>query len=85
MLKKIEPEFKEFIFSDGQSVVLKAPTLAQVQKAENSKNDVEKLVSLLIDMSDGEMDKEFINSLPVAEIGKISEVVAQLTGFSEKN
>ncbi|WP_297575916.1 hypothetical protein [uncultured Campylobacter sp.] len=49
------------------------------------KDDFERLKSLLIDMSDGEMDNEFISSLPISEVGKLSGVVANLANFSEKN
>lgn len=84
-LQKIKCESKTYTFCDGQEVELFAPTLAQVSASESKKSDTEKLVSLLIDMSKGEMDKEFINSLPMSEISGLSAVVSELVGASPKN
>ncbi|CUU72342.1 hypothetical protein [Campylobacter hyointestinalis] len=85
MLKKIEPAKITFKFSDDQEVVLFAPTLAQLRASEKSKDETERLVSLLVDMSRGEMDREFINSLPVAEVTAISTAISELVGVETKN
>lgn len=85
MLKKIEPSHLTHKFTDGQAVELYAPTLAQIRKAEKEKDDTAKIISLLIDMSRGEMDIDFINALPMAEMTKLSEKVSLLAGVSVKN
>ncbi|QQF52829.1 hypothetical protein HHI31_08340 [Campylobacter fetus subsp. venerealis] len=85
MLKKIEPAKITFKFSDDQEVVLYAPTLAQIRASEKAKDETERLISLLIDMSRGEMDKDFINSLPVAEVAMISAAISELVGIETKN
>ncbi|WP_033915516.1 hypothetical protein [Campylobacter sputorum] len=84
-LKKIEPTHLTHAFSDGQEVELFAPTLAQVKSAENSKNDTDRVISLLIDMSRGEMDKDFITSLPMNEMLSLSEKLTQLSTPQTKN
>lgn len=85
MLKKIELEKIEHIFSDGQKVILNAPTLAQVRKANNKNDDFDKLTSILVDMSNGAMDEVFINALPISEVTKLNQVVAKFITFDEKN
>ena len=67
-LKKIELPKTEFTFSDGQTVELKAPTLDILQNAQKkAKDEIEQAKLMLIEMSDGEMDKEFLGSLPMSE------------------
>ncbi|MCR8698848.1 hypothetical protein CUREO4125_00385 [Campylobacter ureolyticus] len=85
MLKKIELEKIEHVFSDGQRVILNAPTLAQVKKANKKTDDFDKLVSALVDMSNGEMDEAFLNSLPMSEISKLNKIVENFIKFDEKN
>ncbi len=85
MLKKIEPEKKKYTFSDGQEVILYAPTLLQVQNSEEKNNDIDKMVSLLVDMSRGEMDVEFIKSLPSSEFTALGEEINILISPSPKN
>lgn len=85
MLKKIEPSHLTHIFTDGQEVELYAPTLAQIRKAEKSKDDTAKIISLLIDMSRGEMDEDFINALPMSEMTELSQKVSILAGVEIKN
>lgn len=86
-LNKIELPKEEFIFSDGQSVFLKAPTLLQIQNAQRqSKNDeIEQAKMLLIEMSDGEITKDFLNSLPLSEWIKLQSVIAEFMGVDIKN
>ncbi|ALV24543.1 hypothetical protein CIG2463D_0970 [Campylobacter iguaniorum] len=85
MLKKIEPTHLTHIFCDGQEVELYAPTLAQIRASEKAKDETAKLVSLLIDMSKGEMNEEFINALPMAEVTAISAKITELVGVETKN
>lgn len=85
MLKKIELEKIEFEFCDGQKVILNAPTLAQVKKADNRANNFDKIASVLVDMSNGEMDEAFLNSLPMSEISKLNKIVENFIKFDEKN
>lgn len=40
-------------------MILNAPTLAQVKKAGKKTDDLDKIVSALVDMSNGEMDEAF--------------------------
>ena len=80
-LKKIEIPKTEFTFSDGQTVELKAPTLALIQSVQNKTKDE----IMLIEMSDGEMDKEFLNSLPMNEWGELSKRVSSFMGIDVKN
>ena len=54
-LRKIEIPKTEFTFSDGQTVELKAPTLALIQSVQNkTKDEIEQAKLMLIEMSDGE-------------------------------
>ncbi|MGG7049056.1 MULTISPECIES: hypothetical protein [unclassified Campylobacter] len=83
MLQRIEKQKETYKFSDGQEVVLYAPTLGQIRNSEKSKDDMEKLIKLLVDMSKGEMDEAFLNDLPISELSGLSEVVAKLSGTLE--
>lgn len=40
---------------------------------------------MLIEMSDGEMDKEFLNSLPMGEWSELSKRVSAFMGIDVKN
>nr|DAO67324.1 MAG TPA: tail assembly chaperone protein [Caudoviricetes sp.] len=40
---------------------------------------------MLIEMSDGEMDKEFLNSLPMNEWSALSKRVSSFMGIDVKN
>ncbi|QKG29208.1 hypothetical protein [Campylobacter sp. RM16187] len=86
-LKKIELPKQTFIFSDGQTVELKAPTLAQIQNAEKrcKGDDIERAKLLLIDMSDGELDSEFLLSLPVGEWVELAKNISDFMGIEIKN
>ena len=86
-LQKIELPKNEFIFSDGQSVALKAPTLLQIQSAtKNAKGDeIEQAKNLLVDMSDGELSKEFLNALPINEWVELSKMISGFMGIDVKN
>lgn len=85
-LKKIELPKTEFTFSDGQTVELKAPTLDILQNAQKkSKDEIEQAKLMLIEMSDGEMDKEFLNSLPMNEWSVLSKRVSAFMGIDVKN
>lgn len=86
-LQKIELPKNEFIFSDGQSVILKAPTLLQIQSAtKNAKGDeIEQAKNLLVDMSDGELSKEFLNALPINEWVELSKMISGFMGIDVKN
>lgn len=65
--------------------ILNAPTLAQVKKANKKTDDFDKVASALIDMSNGEMDEAFLNSLPMSEFGKLNKIVENFIKFDEKN
>ncbi|MBR6611952.1 MAG: hypothetical protein IKK93_06870 [Campylobacter sp.] len=80
MLQKIEVEKINHKFSDGQEVTLFAPTLGNIRASEKQSDDMSKLVFLLIEMSRGEMNEEFINSLPMSEVTELSNKVAKLMG-----
>ncbi|MGP1580327.1 MAG: phage tail assembly protein [Wolinella sp.] len=86
-LQKIEIPKQEFTFSDGQSIFLNAPTLLQLQNAQKqSKNDeIEQAKILLIDMSEGELTREFLNSLPISEWLRLSENIGAFMGIDPKN
>ena len=85
-LRKIEIPKTEFTFSDGQTVELKAPTLALIQSVQNkTKDEIEQAKLMLIEMSDGEMDKEFLNSLPMNEWSELSKRVSAFMGIDVKN
>ena len=85
-LKKIELPKTEFTFSDGQTVELKAPTLDILQNAQKkAKDEIEQAKLMLIEMSDGEMDKEFLNSLPMNEWSVLSKRVSSFMGIDVKN
>lgn len=64
MLKSFDKETKTFTFRDGQEVLLKEPTLLQIQSARAKAKDDEIALAkaLLIDMSDGELNNEFLDS-----------------------
>lgn len=64
--------------------ILNAPTLTQVKKANNENNDFEKIASVLVDMSNSEMDEAFLNSLPMSEIAKLNKIVENFIKFDEK-
>lgn len=85
MLKPFEKEIKTFTFRDGQEVVLKEPTLLQIQSAKSkAKNDEIALAkALLVDISDGEINNEFLDSLPVGEFNRLSKEVANFLGIDE--
>ena len=85
-LRKIEIPKTEFTFSDGQTVELKAPTLDILQNAQKkSKDEIEQAKLMLIEMSDGEMDKEFLGSLPMSEWSELSKAVSAFMGIDVKN
>ena len=85
-LKKIEIPKTEFTFSDGQTVELKAPTLDILQNAQKkAKDEIEQDKLMLIEMSDGEMDKEFLGSLPMSEWSELSKAVSAFMGIDVKN
>ena len=65
--------------------ILNAPTLAQVKKANNKTNNFDIIASVLVDMSNGEMDEAFLNSLPMSEFGKLNKIVENFIKFDEKN
>ncbi|MDL0089955.1 hypothetical protein [Campylobacter gastrosuis] len=82
-LKKLERTKELYTFKDGQEVYLTAPSLGQIRNAQNAKNETEQLIKLLVDMSNGEMDEAFINSLPLDEVARLSEVVTRLSGVND--
>ena len=85
-LKKIEIPKTEFTFSDGQTVEIKAPTLDILQNAQKkAKDEIEQAKLMLIEMSDGEMDKEFLGSLPMSEWSELSKAVSAFMGIDVKN
>lgn len=85
-LKKIELPKRTFTFSGGQEVELRAPTLAQLQNVQkSSKDEIEQAKMLLIEMSDGELDKEFLNALPIGEWSELSKNISSFLGIDIKN
>ncbi|QCD44471.1 hypothetical protein [Campylobacter mucosalis] len=82
-LKKLERTKEIYTFSDGQEVLLTAPSLGQIRNAQNAKNETEQLIKLLVDMSNGEMDEAFINSLPIDEVNKLAVIVSKLSGVTD--
>ena len=85
-LRKIEIPRTEFVFGDGQTVELKAPTLDILQNAQKkAKDEIEQAKLMLIEMSDGEMDKEFLGSLPMSEWSELSKAVSAFMGIDVKN
>lgn len=82
MAIKINTQTKTFQFRDGQEITLKEPTLIQISAAQSkSKDDIEVIKYLLIDMSEGELDKESINALPFGEFVRLSECVKDFVGI----
>ncbi|MGP1484907.1 MAG: hypothetical protein ACTTJC_02210 [Campylobacter sp.] len=86
-LTKIALPQREFTFSDGQSVFLKSPTLLQIQNAQKQSrgDEVEQVKILLVEMSDGELNKDFLNSLPIGEWGELAKAVGDFMGIDVKN
>ncbi|AQW81273.1 hypothetical protein CPIN17260_0977 [Campylobacter pinnipediorum subsp. pinnipediorum] len=85
-LKKIELPQKEYTFSDGQTVILKSPTLAQMQNIQKrTSDDIEQIKLMLIEMSDGELDKEFLGSLPINEWANLAKNISEFIGIDIKN
>lgn len=86
-LAKIELRKKEFTFCDGQSVYLNEPTLGQIQNAtKNAKGDeIEQAKILLIDMSLGELTKDFLNSCPQSEFIRLMEIINDFMSIEVKN
>lgn len=79
MLQPFDKESKTFTFRDGQEVILKEPTLLQIQSARSkAKDDIALAKALLIDMSEGELSEEFLNTLPAREFSRLSN---ELSGF----
>ncbi|MDO7253894.1 phage tail assembly protein [Helicobacter cappadocius] len=83
---KIEREIKTFSFKDGQEIVIKEPTLLQISSAQSkSKDELEVIKTLLIDITDGELDRDSINALPFSEFVRLSECVKEFVGINEKD
>ncbi|PAF50858.1 phage tail assembly protein [Helicobacter sp. 13S00477-4] len=86
MALKINTEVKTFTFRDGQEITLKEPTLLQINAAHSkNKDDIEVIKSLLIDMTEGELDKDSINALPFGEFLRLSECVKGFVGIDLKD
>ncbi|MCE3037524.1 phage tail assembly protein [Helicobacter sp. faydin-H20] len=85
MLKNFEKESMIFKFRDGQEVLLKEPTLLQLQASNHKKDEISQVKHLLLDMSDGELTEEFLNHLPLSEWKRLAEVVAGFAGVDTKN
>ena len=87
MLKPFEKETTTFVFRDGQEVVLKEPTLLQIQSARGKAKDDEISLAraLLIDMSEGELTNEFLDSLPAREFTRLSSKLSGFIGIDEKD
>ncbi|TLD97680.1 phage tail assembly protein [Helicobacter jaachi] len=85
MLKTFEKSQKTFTFRDGQAVLLKEPTLLQLKSARAKNDEVEQAKALLIDMSEGELTSEFLDSLPLGEWVRLSNEVSAFMGIDVKN
>ncbi len=86
MLQPFDKESKTFTFRDGQEVVLKEPTLLQIQSARSkAKDDIALAKALLIDMSEGELSEEFLNTLPAREFKRLSDEVNAFMGIDPQD
>ena len=86
MLQPFDKESKTFIFRDGQEVILKEPTLLQIQAARaKAKDDIALAKALLIDMSEGELSEEFLNTLPAREFKRLSDEVNAFIGIEPQD
>ena len=86
MLQPFDKESKTFKFRDGQEVILKEPTLLQIQAAKaKAKDDIALAKALLIDMSEGELSEEFLNTLPAREFKRLSEEVNSFIGIEPQD
>ncbi len=86
MLQPFDKESKTFTFRDGQEVILKEPTLLQIQAARaKAKDDIALAKALLIDMSEGELSEEFLNTLPAREFKRLSEEVNAFMGIDSQD
>ncbi|MBR2111460.1 MAG: phage tail assembly protein [Helicobacter sp.] len=86
MLQPFDKESKTFIFRDGQEVILKEPTLLQIQAARaKAKDDIALAKALLIDMSEGELSEEFLNTLPAREFKRLSDEVNAFIGIDPQD
>lgn len=86
MLQPFDKESKTFTFRDGQEVILKEPTLLQIQAARaKAKDDIALAKALLIDMSEGELSEEFLNTLPAREFKRLSEEVNAFIGIEPQD
>lgn len=86
MLQPFDKESKTFKFRDGQEVILKEPTLLQIQSARTkAKDDIALAKALLIDMSEGELSEEFLNALPAKEFKRLSEEVNSFIGIEPQD
>lgn len=86
MLQPFDKESKTFTFRDGQEVILKEPTLLQIQAARaKAKDDIALAKALLIDMSEGELNEEFLNTLPAREFKRLSEEVNAFIGIEPQD
>ncbi|PAF46132.1 hypothetical protein BKH46_08785 [Helicobacter sp. 12S02634-8] len=85
MAFKINTQDKIFTFRDGQELTLKEPTLLQMKSAQNkSKDDIEIAKYLLVDMSDGDLDIDSINYLPVSEFKRLCGVISDFLAIDPK-
>lgn len=86
MLQPFDKESKVFTFRDGQEVILKEPTLLQIQSARTkAKDDIALAKALLIDMSEGELSEEFLNNLPAREFKRLSDEVNNFVGIEPQD
>ena len=86
MLQPFDKESKTFTFRDGQEVILKEPTLLQIQAARaKAKDDIALAKALLIDMSEGELSEEFLNTLPAREFKRLSDEVNAFIGIEPQD
>lgn len=85
MLKKISLKDQVFKFRDGQEVRLSEPTLLQLKNTNKISDNIEKSKSLLVDVSNGELTSEFLDSLPSEEFMRLQEMITGFLGIDEKN
>ena len=86
MLQPFDKESKTFTFRDGHEVILKEPTLLQIQSARTkAKDDIALAKALLIDMSEGELSEEFLNTLPAREFKRLSDEVNSFVGIDPQD
>lgn len=79
-------DFKEYTFKNGKTITLNEPTLLQLQASqEKAKNDLEIIKNLLVNISNGDLDKNDLDNMPLSEFKALSSLVSEFVGLEVKN